>query len=278
MRPYRRPHARRETTPGPGPQAVRLLAPPAPARSCYARATDDRTTPARALLGKANGRGLGAQKGAPLTPCTSRGVGTGSVHRNHHRCGSATRSARAGRTAATGHRSACRDVLAHRSRWHGCGGHPRSWHGSARLPLDRSDRAASPGRLIGVTRTAWQAVRFPDALVPVTEGVSPQGCTAVRGAKDPNYTGKGGHMRPDQRTATDHTIAGFDTSGSRQRDRLASTFRSDERMEEILSWQTSDPARFDQIPTQVRVAVGLYAGAKAAAEQVAAEQAALAPE
>ena len=39
-----------------------------------------------------------------------------------------------------------------------------------------------------------------------------------------------------------------------------------------------DPARFDQIPTQVRVAVGLYAGAKAAAEQVAAEQAALDPE
>jgi hypothetical protein len=50
-------------------------------------------------------------------------------------------------------------------------------------------------------------------------------------------------------------------------------------MEEILSWQMSDPARFDQIPTQVRVAVGLYAGAKAAAEQqVAAEQAALDPE
>ena len=86
-------------------------------------------------------------------------------------------------------------------------------------------------------------------------------------------------MRPDQRTATDHIIAGFDTSGARQRDRLASTFRSDERMEEILSWQTSDPARFDQIPTQVRVGVGLYAGAKAAAEQqVAAEQAALDPE
>ena len=49
-------------------------------------------------------------------------------------------------------------------------------------------------------------------------------------------------------------------------------------MEEILSWQTSDPARFDLIPTQVRVAVGLYAGAKAAAERVAAEQAALDPE
>ena len=86
-------------------------------------------------------------------------------------------------------------------------------------------------------------------------------------------------MRPDQRTAIDHIIAGYDTSGSRQRDRLASTFRSDERMEEILSWQMSDPARFDQIPTQVRVAVGLYAGAKAAAaEQVAAEQTALDPE
>ncbi len=85
-------------------------------------------------------------------------------------------------------------------------------------------------------------------------------------------------MRPDQRIATEHIIAGFDTSGSRQRDRLASTFRSDERMEEILSWQTSDPARFDQIPTQVGVAVGLYAGAKAAAERVAAEQGALDPE
>jgi len=52
---------------------VRLLAPPTPARSCYARATDDRTTPARALLGKANGRGLGAQKSAPLTPAKVKG-------------------------------------------------------------------------------------------------------------------------------------------------------------------------------------------------------------
>ena len=70
----RRPRARRETTPAPGPQAMRLLAPPTPARSCVARAIDGRTARPEPCGEGAKDKGLGANT-APLTPRKVKGNG-----------------------------------------------------------------------------------------------------------------------------------------------------------------------------------------------------------
>jgi hypothetical protein len=64
---------------------------------------------------------------------------------------------------------------------------------------------------------------------------------------------------------TDHYAAGGPHRRIRQR--VADTFREDPEQERLLSWKTTDPARFDALPPTTRISLGLYEAAKDAADQ-----------
>ena len=89
----------REITPPPGPQAVRLLAPPTTARSGYARATDGRTAQPESCWERRKAGGSGRKERAPH-PAKVNDAGAGYPHRGGEDRGRQRRPAALTRMAA----------------------------------------------------------------------------------------------------------------------------------------------------------------------------------
>ena len=72
----------------------------------------------------------------------------------------------------------------------------------------------------------------------------------------------------DERMASGFAATGEGLVGRRRDERLAATFREDQRMERLLELRQRDRAAFDRLPSSTRMALGFYESALAAAQRL----------